>query len=143
LEDLPEHDVIRKGGSRHERAVEPHDRLVPRQAEIGGILTEILGLPGATPFGAMLVVHLDNGVSLDFYAQEGEVSSQHYAFLTSEDDFEQILARIFGRGLPFWALPSKQRAGEINRNDGGRGVYFENPDGHLLEVITRPYGGGG
>ena len=106
-------------------------------------LTEVLGLPDATPFGAMLVVHLDNGVSLDFYAQEGKVSSQHYAFLTSEDDFEQIFPRIRGRALPFWAHPDKQRAGEINRNDGGRGVYFQDPAGHYMEILTRPYGSGG
>ena len=103
-------------------------------------LTEILGLPGPTPFGAMLVVQLGNGVSLDFYAKEGEVASQHYAFLTSEDDFDRIFARIRERGLEYWAHPGKQRPGEINHNDGGRGVYFEDPDGHLLEVITRPYG---
>jgi catechol 2,3-dioxygenase-like lactoylglutathione lyase family enzyme len=105
-------------------------------------LTEVLGLPPATRFGPMLVVHLNNSVSLDFYEKEGEISYQHYAFLISEDDFDQIFARIRGRGAQYWADPGKHRIGEINRNDGGRGVYFEDPDGHLLEVITRPYGSG-
>ena len=103
-------------------------------------LTEILGLPGPTRFGPMLVVQLNNSVSLDFYENDGEISSQHYAFLIGEDDFDQVFARIRGRGLQHWADPGKHRTGEINRNDGGRGVYFEDPDGHLLEVITRPYG---
>ncbi|WP_211443999.1 VOC family protein [Collimonas humicola] len=105
--------------------------------------TEVLGLQFATRFGPMLVVQLNNNVSLDFYESDGEISSQHYAFLIGEDDFDQTFARIHDRGLQYWADPSKHRTGEINRNDGGRGVYFEDPDGHLLEVITRPYGSGG
>jgi len=108
-----------------------------------GFLTEILGLPPARPFGPFLVVELDNGVSLDFYQKDGEISVQHYAFLISEKDFDQIFARIRGRGLEYWADPAKLRIGEINRNDGGRGVYFESPDGHFLEIITRPYGNSG
>ncbi|MGH8511842.1 MAG: VOC family protein [Gammaproteobacteria bacterium] len=106
-------------------------------------LTEVLGLPGPTRFGPFLVVQLSNGVSLDFHEIDGEISSQHYAFLISEDDFDRVFARIRGRGLQHWADPGKHRADEINRNGGGRGVYFEDPDGHLLEVITRPYGSSG
>lgn len=106
-------------------------------------LTEILGLPAAVPFGAMLVVRLSNGASLDFYQQDGKIGCQHYAFLTSEEEFEQIFARIRARGLDFWADPGKQGVGEINHHFGGRGLYFEDPDGHLLEVITRPYQIGG
>ena len=103
-------------------------------------LTEILGLPSPTPFGPMLVVQLNNGVSLDFYENDGEISSQHFAFLISEDEFDLVFARIRDRGLQYWAYPDKQRPGEINRYGGGRGMYFDDPDGHLLEVITRPYG---
>jgi catechol 2,3-dioxygenase-like lactoylglutathione lyase family enzyme len=103
-------------------------------------LTDVLGLPPAVRFGPMLVVHLHNGISLDFYEKEGEISSQHYAFLIDEADFEQIFARICDKGIQYWADPGKHRTGEINRNDGGRGVYFDDPDGHLLEIITRPYG---
>ena len=106
-------------------------------------LTEVLGLPSPTPFGPMLEVQLNNSVSLDFHEKNGEISSQHYAFLISEGDFDQIFARIRDRRLQHWAEPGKDRAGEINRNDGGRGMYFEDPDGHLLEVITKPYGSSG
>jgi catechol 2,3-dioxygenase-like lactoylglutathione lyase family enzyme len=105
-----------------------------------GFLTEILGLPSPIPFGPFLVVQVDNGVSLDFYEKRGEISSQHYAFLIGEEDFDQIFARIQERGLPYWADPGKHRQGEINHGDGGRGVYFDDPDGHVLEIITRPYG---
>lgn len=104
-------------------------------------LAEMLGLPVPEPFGPFLVVGLDNGVSLDFHEMGGEIASQHYAFLIGEDDFDHTVGRIREQGLQHWADPGLQRAGEINRNDGGRGVYFNDPDGHLLEIITRPYGG--
>ena len=104
-------------------------------------LIEILGLPDPISFGPMLVVRLGNNVSLDFYENDGEISSQHYAFLVSENEFDQIFARIRSRGLDFWAAPGKQRAGETYQHNGGRGVYFDDPDGHLLEVMTRPYEG--
>jgi catechol 2,3-dioxygenase-like lactoylglutathione lyase family enzyme len=106
-------------------------------------LTEILGLPDPVRFGPFLVVEVDNGASLDFDESEGKIARQHYAFLIGEDDFDEIFGRIRDRELQYWADPFKSRPGEINRNDGGRGVYFEDPDGHLLEVITRPYGSGG
>jgi len=106
-------------------------------------LTEMLGRPAATRFGPFLVVEVDNGVSLDFHETDDEIASQHYAFLIGEDDFDQVFGRIRARGLAHWADPGRTRPGEINRHDGGRGVYFADPDGHLLEVITRPYGSGG
>lgn len=104
-------------------------------------LADILGRPQPTRFGPFLVVELDNGVSLDFLEADGEIRGQHYAFLIGEAEFDEIYGRIRARGIAHWADPGRSRAGEINRNDGGRGVYFEHPDGHLLEVITRPYGG--
>jgi catechol 2,3-dioxygenase-like lactoylglutathione lyase family enzyme len=106
-------------------------------------LTEILGLPEPVRFGPFLVVEVDNGASLDFDESDGEIARQHYAFLIGEDDFDEIFGRIRDRRLQYWADPFKSRPGEINRNDGGRGVYFNDPDGHLIEVITRPYGSGG
>ncbi|AOK58689.1 VOC family protein [Burkholderia ubonensis] len=102
-------------------------------------LTELLELPPPVPFGPMLVVQLDNGVSLDFYERPGDIAKQHYAFLIDEAAFDRVFARIRDRGLPHWADPSKQRAGEIYRHNGGRGVYFDDPDGHFLEVMTQPY----
>ena len=106
-------------------------------------LTEILGLPEPTTFGPFLVVEVDNGASLDFHDTDEKINPQHYAFLIGEDDFDDIFGRIRERGLNYWADPFKSRPGEINHNDGGRGVYFDDPDGHLLEIITRPYGSGG
>ena len=112
------------------------------KARSSAFLTDMLGLPPAKPFYHFLVVELDNQVSLDFFQKEGEVSRQHYAFLVGEAKFDAAFARIQGRGLTYWADPARTRPGEINDHDGGRGVYFEDPDGHLLEIITRPYGSG-
>jgi catechol 2,3-dioxygenase-like lactoylglutathione lyase family enzyme len=105
-------------------------------------LTEILGLPAAEPFGPFLVVELGNGVSLDYHDIDEPISGQHYAFLISEAEFDEIFGRIRDRDLEYWADPGRFRAQQINENDGGRGVYFEDPDGHLLEIMTRPYGSG-
>jgi catechol 2,3-dioxygenase-like lactoylglutathione lyase family enzyme len=110
--------------------------------ESARFLTEILGLPDATPFGPFLVVKMDNGVNLDFKEKEGEIARQHYAFLITEADFDKIFARIRKRNIDYWADPGQSRAGEINHEDGGRGMYFEDPNRHLLEIITRPYGSG-
>src|SRR5262249_8457060 len=88
-------------------------------------------------------VELDNGVSLDFANAEGPIGPQHYAFLISEADFDAVLGRIRERGLDHWADPARHRPGEINHIGGGRGVYFPDPDGHQLGVITGPYGSGG
>ena len=103
-------------------------------------LADVLGLPPPRTFLHFEVVELGNGVSLDYYAQDGEVARQHYAFLVDESGFDAGFARIQGLGLTFWADPARTRPGEINRHWGGRGVYFEDPDGHLLELITKPYG---
>ena len=103
-------------------------------------LAEMLGRPAPRPFLHFMVVDLDNRVSLDFYQKEGEVSVQHYAFLVSEDEFDAVMARLGAKSLTYWADPARTKPGDINRHWGGRGVYFEDPDGHLLEAITRPYG---
>ena len=114
------------------------------KTESARFLTGILGLPEPGTFGPFLVVELENGVSLDFVdAGEMKFETQHYAFLIDESDFDGIFERIREAGLDYWADPFKQRSGEINHNDGGRGVYFDDPDGHLFEVLTRPYGSGG
>jgi catechol 2,3-dioxygenase-like lactoylglutathione lyase family enzyme len=103
-------------------------------------LVEMLGLPAPTAFGPFAVVQVDNDVSLDFIDAE-YVHPQHYAFLVSEDEFDQIHGRIVERGLTYWADPFHRTENEINTNDGGRGLYWDDPDGHSLEIITRPYGG--
>lgn len=105
-------------------------------------LVDILGLDEPTTFGPFVVVQLGNGVSLDYADDHGTPHSQHYAFMVSEQEFDEIHGRITERGLTYWADPFHRHEGEINTNDGGRGLYWSDPDGHNLEIITVPYGGG-
>ena len=105
-------------------------------------LCEVLGLPAPSRFGPFAVVQVAD-TSLDYMETDRKIAGQHYAFLVSEPEFDEIFGRIRDRSLAYWADPHQQRRGEINRGDGGRGVYFEDPNGHLLEIITRPYGSGG
>jgi catechol 2,3-dioxygenase-like lactoylglutathione lyase family enzyme len=102
----------------------------------------ILGLAAPRPLHRFMAVELDNRVSLDFMETEGEIARQHYAFLVAEEEFDPVFDRVRAEGLDHWADPERTKPGEINRNDGGRGFYFEDPDGHLLEILTRPYGSG-
>ncbi|HEV8520788.1 MAG TPA: VOC family protein [Burkholderiales bacterium] len=103
-------------------------------------LSEILGCPAPVPFGPFLGVQTGNEVTLDFMNADEKISPQHYAFLITESEFDEIFARIRARKLRYWADPAQQQQGEINTRDGGRGLYFEDPSGHLLEILTRPYG---
>jgi len=105
-------------------------------------LAGMMGLPEPTPFGPFMVVQLDNGVSLDFIEHDGDIASSHYAFLITETDFDAVLRRLQNQGVTYYADPFHSKAGEINTDDGGRGLYFEDPNGHNLEVITRTYGSG-
>jgi len=106
-------------------------------------LAEILGLAPPERFSHFEVVKTANGVSLDYLSTDESIIVEHYAFLVSEQEFDQIFGRITAKGLDYWADPRASRKGEINRNDGGRGCYFRDPSGHFLEIITRPYGSGG
>jgi len=103
-------------------------------------LVDILGLAPAATFGPFRVVALGNDVSLDVAQARGKIHPQHYAFLVGEDEFDQIWDRIKQRGLTFWADPYSRQPGQVNTHWGGRGLYWDDPNGHRLEIITRPYG---
>ena len=113
------------------------------QQRSAAFLSGILGLPPATRFGPFLVVATDNDVSLDFAESSGPIAAQHYAFLVGDEEFDAAFGRIRDQGLTYWADPGRRQRGVINHRDGGRGLYFEDPDGHLLEILTCPYGSGG
>jgi catechol 2,3-dioxygenase-like lactoylglutathione lyase family enzyme len=112
-----------------------------RQAS-SSFMTELFALPPAKPFEPFLCVEVANEVTLDFIETDKPIAPQHYAFLVSEAEFDEIFGRIQARAIAYWADPGRAHKSAINRHDGGRGVYFEEPSGHLLEIITRPYGSG-
>ena len=121
-----------------------HTIVHARDARASAVfLAEVLGRGAPVRFGPFYGVELDNGVTLDFIQTDEVVLVEHYAFIVSEDEFDQIFGRIRERKLPYWADPAHQQPDRINHHDGGRGVYWNDPNGHYLEIITRPYGGGG
>lgn len=103
---------------------------------------DVLGLPPARREGPFAALDLDNQVSLYIAGWYREVERQHYAFLVSDEEFDAILGRVTARGQEHWADAHATRAGEVNDDDGGRGTYFRDPDGHFLEIITVRYGAG-
>ncbi|MFD7437900.1 VOC family protein [Streptomyces sp. NPDC059861] len=105
-------------------------------------LADLLGLEVSPHYGPFTPVEIPNGVTLDYMDTPGDITPQHYAFLVSESDFDTIFARIEEHGLTHWADPHHSRPAAINHNDGGRGTYFEDPNGHNMEILTRPYGSG-
>ena len=121
-----------------------HTIVAARDAEASARwFAELFGVDAPEQFGPFWQITTANGVGLDFAsAGDREITPQHYAFLVSEDEFDAIYGGVLDRELDHWADPMQRRPGEINHNDGGRGVYFLSNDGHFLEIITRPYGSG-
>ena len=112
------------------------------KAKSAAFLAHILGLSEPRRFFHFLVVDLANDVSIDYFETTEPVALQHFAFLVTEDEFDSAFGRIQEMQLEYWADPARSKPGEINHHDGGRGVYWRGPDGHFLEIITRPYGSG-
>lgn len=119
-----------------------HTIIQAKNAEASAqFLTEVLGLNPPTSFGPFIVVKLHNDVSLDFRTVSDHIIPRHFAFLVDDREFDEIFSRITQKKLKYWADPGRREPQKINHNDGGRGCYFLDPDGHFLEIITRPYGG--
>ena len=91
-------------------------------------LAEMLNLAAPRRWGPFQVVVAENGANLDYMDTDGEITPQHYAFLVSEAEFDEVLGRVRNRNLACWADPGRKQPGEINHHDGGRGVYFEDPE---------------
>ncbi|QNP68912.1 VOC family protein [Streptomyces roseirectus] len=108
--------------------------------ESARFLAHVLGLEVGPPFGPFLPVGTANGVTLDFMTVSAEsIATQHYAFLVSDEDFDAAFARIEEAKIEYFDDPHLRRAGRINHYYGGRGLYFLDPVGHTMEIITRPY----
>lgn len=114
-----------------------HARNNPESAEF---LTGILDLEVGDEWGPFIPVATSNGVTLDFASIPVEsITMQHYAFLISEDEFDAAFERIQQAGITYYADPHMKQPGETNHHHGGRGLYFLDPAGHGMEIITRPY----
>lgn len=106
--------------------------------ESASFFTTLFALPEAVAWGPFLSVTLEHGVVIQFAEPGIEIQPQHYAFLVSVPEFDAIYQRILDAGLEHWADPRGEHPGTYNTNHGGRGVYFRDPAGHGLEVLTRP-----
>ncbi|BBJ46713.1 VOC family protein [Streptomyces antimycoticus] len=116
-------------------AVYAHDRQLSAE-----FIAAILGVEVGAPFGPFLPIDLGNGVTLDYYEKRDEpIQPQHYAFLVPDEQFDAMIARLEAVGVTYYADPGHTDPGRINRLFGGRGAYFDDPGGHNMEIITRPY----
>jgi catechol 2,3-dioxygenase-like lactoylglutathione lyase family enzyme len=118
-----------------------HTNIYARDRQVSAdFLAAVLGLAVGTPFGPFLPVDLGNGVTLDFYEKRDEpIQSQHYAFLVPEESFDGMIDRLEALGVGYYADPHHSEPGKVNSLFGGRGAYFEDPDRHNMEILTRPY----
>ena len=118
-----------------------HTIVAARDARASAtFLSEVMGLPAPVSIPPFLEVQTPNGVGLDFLQAQPdeEIHAQHYAFLVTEDEFDEIFGRVVERGLTYWADPHKREPMQVG-TDHGRGIYFDDPSGHLLEILTIPY----
>src|SRR4051795_2527343 len=99
---------------------------------------EIFGLPFVGSGGHFAPVRLSDTLPLDFADATEAVASQHYAFHVSEAEFDAILQRVKAAGFAFGSGPWSLADGKLNNWNGGRGFYFKDPDGHIMELMTVP-----
>ena len=101
---------------------------------------ELFELAEAPSWGVFTNVQLDEGVLLQFAEPPvDEIQMQHYALLVDDELFDRAYRRLREGGVEHWADPQRTRPSETNTGHGGRGVYFQDPAGHFIEMITRPY----
>jgi catechol 2,3-dioxygenase-like lactoylglutathione lyase family enzyme len=119
-------------------SVELNHIIVPAHAkqESAEFIAGILGIEVGVPTGPFVPVTVGNNVTLDYMNRE-MFHSHHCAFLVSEEEFDAAYGRIREAGLSYWADPAHTQPGEINRSWGGRGVYFDDPNGHSMEILTK------
>ena len=98
---------------------------------------KIFGLTYDGIMGHFAPVVVNDTFTMDFDNRKG-FERHHYAFHVSEEDFEGIFGRIKAEEIPYGSGPDSQEDMDINHRKGGRGVYWKDPDGHLLEMLTRP-----
>jgi len=99
---------------------------------------DIFGFKFVKEWGHFAVVQVNSTLTLDFLTKK-DFSSIHYAFKVSEQQFDDIFSRIKAANIRFGSQPGALENNEINTLYGGRGVYFKDPSGHVLEIITADY----
>ena len=123
-------------------SIELNHTIVPARdkEQSARFYARIFGFEYAGPLGHFAPVKIPGqSLTLDFDTWDKPFPPQHYAFKVSETEFDEIFGRIVEAGLPYGSGPFSPEDMQINRWNGGRGVYFRDPAGHLLELLTRDY----
>jgi catechol 2,3-dioxygenase-like lactoylglutathione lyase family enzyme len=118
-------------------AIELNHTIVPAHDPDASarFLADILGVPMDPPASHFIPITLANQVTLD-YDQDDDFDPHHYAFLVSDEEFDAAFARIQDAGITFFADPGCRQVGQIYSSHGRRGTYFQDPNGHLMEILT-------
>ena len=114
--------------------------IVPARDKLAaaGFFAEILGLTVKPDAGHFAQVKVNESLTFDFADSSDPGPGLHYAFHVSDAEFDAIFARVKAKAIPYGSGPFNAANGRINTRRGGRGFYFEDPNGHLLEVMTVP-----
>lgn len=113
--------------------VASHDRVLSAR-----YYARIFGFEFVKEWGHFAVVKVNSTLTLDFMNKKN-FSSNHYAFKVSEQQFDEIFERIKSDDIIFGSGPNSLDDGQINTRFAGRGLYFKDPNGHILEIITTDY----
>ena len=119
-------------------SIELNHTIVPSRDKdkAARFFARIFGLSYDGPHSHFAPVRLNDRLTLDFDNDDGDFEHHHYAFMVSEEDFDVIYGRIKDEGIVYGSGPYKDDNMEINHHHGGRGLYFRDPDSHLLEILT-------
>ena len=102
------------------------------------LFAEIFGLRFADQGGHFAQVRVNDTLTMDFADAKGTVAGQHYAFHVSDSEFDAILQRVKDAGLAFGSGPQSLEDGKLNAWNSGRGFYYKDHDGHVIELMTMP-----
>jgi catechol 2,3-dioxygenase-like lactoylglutathione lyase family enzyme len=125
--------------------IELNHTVVPARDKVlsAKFFARIFGLPfDESAVGYFAPVRVNDALTLDFVDSKAwtessqQVATHHYAFKVSEEKFDEIFSRIQAEGIPYGSEPYSRQDTKINHRGGGRGVYFDDPDGHVLELLT-------
>ena len=115
-----------------------HTIVPSRDKEAGArFFARVFGLDYAGLFGHFAQVRVNGDLALDWDNRDG-FESHHYAFVVNDQEFDDIFGRLKAEGVAYGSGPTSPSDGQINHRRGGRGLYFTDPDGHLLEIMTVP-----
>jgi catechol 2,3-dioxygenase-like lactoylglutathione lyase family enzyme len=116
-----------------------HTIVPTREKEAAArFFADLFGLAFEGTDGHFAPVKINDTLTLLFDDDVEAFESHHYAFHVSDAEFDAVLKRVKAAGLPFGSAPWSLADGKLNDWNGGRGFYFKDPDGHLLELMTVP-----